>query len=74
MFPNLNAEQTRHDKTNADLADVLQMSRVTFEAKKREGRFMISEADALCRYFGCDYAYLFSKVPLIPTAWKDVDQ
>lgn len=71
MFPNLNAEQARLSKSNEEIAGLLGVSRVTYEARKNEGRFSISDANKLCDYFACDFAYLFSEVPLIPRAWTE---
>ena len=70
VFPNLNAEQARWNKSNADMAALLGLSRVAYETKKREGRFVISEINALCEYFGCGYSYLFAEIHLIPTDWR----
>ena len=70
MFPNLSAEQARHGKTDDDIAAVLNISRVSYGAKKRDGRFSITEANALCDYFECPYTYLFSESVLLPVEWK----
>ena len=69
MFPNLNAEQSRREKTNSDMADFLGISRVAYEARKKEGRFSIADANKLCEFFDCDYIYLFSKSILVPRTW-----
>lgn len=69
MFPNLNAEQARYGKSNDDMASFLGMSRVTYESKKRDGNFSISDANTLCDYFKCEYRYLFEESPLIPRTW-----
>lgn len=61
MFNNLAAEQRRKGKTNQDMADVLNVSRVTYERKKRRGNFYVSEAKKLCTYFKCQFDYLFSE-------------
>lgn len=63
MFPNLNAEQARRGESNTTVAAMLGISRVTYEKRKREGKFTVSDANTLCDHYGCNYAYLFSEVP-----------
>lgn len=60
MFPNLKAEQARKGMTNEQMAKLLKMSRVTYERKKRVGNFTVSEARALCEFFGIDFQTLFA--------------
>ena len=69
MFPNLEAEQARHNHTNADVAMALGMSRNSYETKKKGGRFSIADANALCDLYQCSYSYLFSETPLGPQTW-----
>lgn len=59
MFRNLNAEQARNGLTNKDVAEILGISRVAFENKKKTGKFTILEAQKLCEFFHCDVDYLF---------------
>ncbi len=59
MFPNLEAEQARRGMTNQSTADILNISRVTYESKKRSGKFYVSEISKLCDLFNCSYEYLF---------------
>ena len=73
VFPNLSAEQARRGKTDDDIATVLNISRVSYGAKKRDGRFSITEANALCDYFGCPYVYLFCESVLVPTNWTELE-
>lgn len=61
MFPNLKAEQARNGYTNGFIAEQLGMSRSNFETKCRNGRFKVSEAQKLCKMFGCDFSYLFAE-------------
>ena len=70
MFPNLEAEQARHSHTNTDVAAELGMSRASYEAKKKDGRFSITDANALCDLYHCSYSYLFSEDLLIPQTWQ----
>ena len=59
MFRNLDAEQARHAMTNDDVAKVLEVSRVTYESKKKKGNFTLSEIKSLCSLFSCGFDYLF---------------
>ena len=61
MFPNLRAEQARKDMTNQAVADYLGLTRVTYESKKKSGRFNVDESKKLCELFGCDFDYLFAR-------------
>ena len=61
MYPNLRAEQARRNMTNQEMADVLGMSRVSYESKKKTGRFDADDCAKLCNYFDCPFEYLFSK-------------
>ena len=73
MFPNLDAEQARHGKTNADMAVLLKLSGTTsYENKKKNGNFSVSDAIRMCDLFDCDYEYLFAKKPMVPRAWEPV--
>lgn len=60
MFRNLEAEQKRADLTNAEVANVLGISRVTYEEKKRKGNFNRAQIVILLNLFGCAFEYLFS--------------
>lgn len=60
MFPNLKAEQARAGMTNQTVADLLKITRVTYESKKKSGKFSVDESKALCRIFNCDFDYLFA--------------
>ena len=59
MFRNLDAEQARHAMTNEDVAKFLDVSRVTYESKKKTGKFTLSEIKSLCGLFSCGFDYLF---------------
>lgn len=60
MFPNLQAEQKRRNFTNQQVADKIGMSRVTYESKKKSGRFTASECFNLCKLFQSSFEYLFN--------------
>jgi DNA-binding XRE family transcriptional regulator len=59
MFRNIEAEQKRLGKTNAEMAEILNVSRVTYESKKKTGSFSAKQAYTLCKLFGCSFNYLF---------------
>lgn len=60
MFNNLEAEQARHDMTNGDVANVIGISRVSYERKKKSGKFNRAEIVILLKLFKCDFEYLFA--------------
>lgn len=59
MFRNLDAEQSRNSYTNSKTAEHLGISRVSYENKKKSGKFTTVEAKKLCKLFGCSFDYLF---------------
>lgn len=59
MFRNLNAEQARYGYTNAMMGEMLGMSRVTYEKKKKTGTFSLMEAKAVGDIFEMSVDYLF---------------
>ena len=59
MFRNLNAEQARNGFNNADVAEYLGISRVSYERKKKSGKFTSVEIKKLCTLFKCTFEYLF---------------
>lgn len=60
MFRNLEAEQARFGYTNQQMADKLGISRVSYENKKRTGKFIALEAKKLCEIFEVKFDYLFA--------------
>ena len=58
MFNNLEAEQKRHGYTNADMAGILGIARVTYESKKRTGKFNRLQIETLLRLFAVSYTHL----------------
>lgn len=66
MFPNLQAEQGRQGMTNQDVANVLCLSRQSYEQKKKSGNFTVSECKVLCDLFHTSFNYLFSEEVIIP--------
>lgn len=59
MFRNLEAEQRRNGLTNSMVAEVLGISRNTYEAKKKNGMFTRPQIVMLLNLFKCDFDYLF---------------
>lgn len=60
MFRNLEAEQARFGYTNQQMADKLGISRVSYENKKKTGKFIALEAKTLCKIFKVKFDYLFA--------------
>lgn len=60
MFKNLDAEQARFGKTDQNMADILEISRVSYVNKKKSGKFNVNEATIMCKFFGCSFEYLFA--------------
>lgn len=60
MFKNLDAEQKRYGLTNAQVAQILGISRTTYEKKKKNGLFNRPQIVILLKTFNCDFEYLFS--------------
>jgi hypothetical protein len=59
VFKNLNAEQARRDMSNTKVADILGLSRISYENKKKTGKFTLPEIRALLELFGGTFEYLF---------------
>ncbi len=62
MFPNLQAEQARFGMTNQQVADYLGVSRITYEKKKRNGKFVVDDCFRLCKLYSCNFEYLFKQI------------
>jgi len=60
MFRNLEAEQAREGFTNQDVSFKLGISRVSYEKKKKSGKFTTFEIKVLCKLFGQSFDYLFA--------------
>ena len=61
MFNNLEAEQARKGLTNQDIANYLEISRQSYEIKKKNGNFKYSEITKLLDLFNVSFEYLFAK-------------
>lgn len=66
MFRNLQAEQARMGFTNQEVADRVGISRVSYESKKKTGRFTVRECAELCKLFHTDFEYLFESPQYSP--------
>lgn len=62
LFRNLEAEQARKGYTNSDVAKLLGISRVSYENKKKTGKFTTFEIKILCKTFNVKFDYLFEEV------------
>lgn len=60
MFKNLDAEQARHGMSNSYVAQKLGISRVSYESKKKSGKFTTIEVKKLCEMFNSKFDYLFA--------------
>ena len=60
MFRNLDAEQARFSYTNQQMANMLGISRVSYENKKKTGKFTALEAKKMCTIFKVKFDYLFA--------------
>lgn len=61
MFPNLLGQKAIHHMTDADMADVIRVSRTAYQQKIRSGRFTPEECKAYCSFFGKRFEYLFAE-------------
>lgn len=61
VFRNLEAEQARYGYTNQAVADCLGISRVSYEKKKKSGKFTTHEIKKLCKLFKRKFDYLFAE-------------
>ena len=60
LFRNLEAEQARFGYTNLQMAEKIGISRVSYENKKKTGKFTALEAKKLCKIFRVKFDYLFA--------------
>ena len=61
MFRNLDAEQKRFGLTNSDVAEILGISRHTYEKKKKTRNFNRAQVVLLLNLFECKFEYLFAE-------------
>ena len=51
---------SKKNMTNQQVADYLHISRVSYENKKKTGKFVVTQITALCELFECSFEYLFA--------------
>lgn len=61
MYPNLLGQKAMHKLTDADMAEIIGISRNSYQQKVRSGRFTPQECKAFCKFFGKSFAYLFAE-------------
>lgn len=59
MFRNLEAEQRRSNLTNQQVAEILGVTRATYEIKKKNGKFNRPQIVKLLNLFNQNFEYLF---------------
>lgn len=60
MFKNLIAEKAIRRLSNQQMAEIIGVSRPTFESKMKNGHFTATECWKLIYYFGMTFEYLFA--------------
>lgn len=60
MLRNLVAEKAIHRLSNQQMADIIGVSRPTFESKMKSERFTVRECQRFIKYFGKTFEYLFA--------------
>lgn len=62
MFKNLDAEQARKGMSNSEVAEYLEISRTSYEKKKKNGNFRLKEINKLLYLFNSTFDYLFDPI------------
>ncbi len=62
MFPNLLGLKAYYKLTSEDMAEIIGVSRQTFDYKMQRGNFTPAECKAFCRKFGKSFDFLFATV------------
>lgn len=60
LYPNLLGQKAARKLTNEQMAEILGVSRQTFEAKLKSGRFTPEECKRFTHYFKKPFEYLFA--------------
>lgn len=60
MYPNLLGQKAHHKMNDAQMAEIIGVSRNSYQQKIKSGRFTPTECKAFCAYFDKSFAYLFS--------------
>lgn len=60
MYPNLLGQKAFHRMSDADMAEVIGVSRNAYQQKIKSGRFTPEECKAYCDHFKKSFAFLFA--------------
>ena len=60
MFPNLLGQKAYHKMSNDDMANVIGVSRNTYESKIASGKFTAIECKMYCAHFRKNFEFLFA--------------
>lgn len=60
LYPRVIGEQAIAGYTNQEVADFLGISRVTYEQKKRSGKFSPEQCSKLCNLYNLSFEKLFA--------------
>lgn len=61
MYANLLGQKTNRKMSNEDMAKIIGVSRNSYEAKIKSGRFTPQECFSYIRYFNKPFEFLFSE-------------
>lgn len=61
MYPNLLGQKAYHHLTDDKMGEIIGVSRNTYSAKIKSGRFTPKECRALCKYFNKSFDFLFEE-------------
>ncbi len=62
MYPNLLGQKAYYHLSNDEMAQIIGVSRNSFEKKMKTGRFNVKECRALCEYFNKSFCFLFATI------------
>lgn len=60
MFPNLMGQKAFHKLTSDEMGAIIGLSRQSYDAKMKSGRFTAKECKAYCEYFKKPFDFLFA--------------
>ncbi|MBR3166860.1 MAG: hypothetical protein IKF16_11905 [Lachnospiraceae bacterium] len=60
MYPNLMGQKAYHNLTSDDMGAIIGVSRQSYEAKMKSGRFTPAECKAFCEKFNKSFDFLFA--------------
>lgn len=60
MYPNLLGQKAYHKLTDAEMAEVIGVTRTSYSSKIKTGRFTPGECWKFCKFFGKSFEYLFA--------------